>query len=72
MGSTYWWLLSPSGWDGYSAGSWYVFGSVNPGRLRDYYVFNSYVVRPAISIKADALWSSGDGSPENPYEIVYN
>ena len=29
-------------------------------------------VRPVISIKADALWSSGDGSPENPYEIVYN
>lgn len=25
-----------------------------------------------ISIKSDALWSSGDGSPENPYEIVYN
>ena len=72
-GSTYWWLLSPYSWDGYVAGSWSVGGSGNPGDLdSDGYVIRSFGVRPAISIKADALYSSGDGSPENPYEIIYN
>ena len=33
---------------------------------------NPLGVRPVISIKSDVLYSSGDGSPENPYEIVYN
>ena len=71
-GSTYWWLLSPFNWSGYFAYSWRVYGSNFPGYLNGDYVGGSYGVRPAISIKGDALWSSGDGSPENPYEIVYN
>ena len=71
-GKTYWWSLSPSYWSGNNAFSWFVFGSGLPGDLGDYGVGDSSCVRPAISIKSDALWSSGDGSPENPYEIVYN
>ena len=71
-GRTYWWLLSPMGWYGVDARSWYVRGSDNPGSLFAGRVGYSFGVRPAISIKSDVLWSSGDGSPENPYEIVYN
>ncbi len=71
-GSTKWWLLSPSNWGGFYAGSWYVHGSVNPSFLYYGYVGDSIGVRPVLSIKSDALWSRGDGSPENPYEIVYN
>ncbi len=33
---------------------------------------SNQAVRPVISIKSDALYSKGNGSPENPYEIVYN
>ena len=33
---------------------------------------SNLTVRPVISIKTDALWFKGNGSPENPYEIVYN
>ena len=72
-GSTYWWSLSPMYWSGNYSFVWGVGGSDFPGRLNDYYgVHRSHGVRPAISIKSDAIWSSGDGSPENPYEIVYN
>ena len=72
-GSTYWWwLLSPSYWNGSGAYSWAVSVSSYPGGLHYGYVNLSFGVRPAISIKADALYSSGDGSPENPYEIIYN
>ena len=71
--STYsWWSLSPYTWLGSDAYSWYVDGSGYPGKLKFNYINSSLGVRPAISIKSDALWSSGDGSPENPYEIVYN
>ena len=71
-GSMYWWLLSPGYWIDGDAGSWGVYGSGRPGRLSSSNVNYSSGVRPAISIKADALYSSGDGSPENPYEIIYN
>ena len=71
-GSTYWWLLSPRYWNGNFAFSWNVFGSDVPGYLGYNNVDASSGVRPAISIKSDAIWSSGDGSPENPYKIVYN
>ena len=69
-GDNWWWLLSPSCYDGHP----YVW---NVNAYYHFFFFFLYVdlvhgVRPVISIKADALWSSGDGSPENPYEIVYN
>ena len=71
-GSTEWWSLSPYYWVDGDADSWYVGGSDYPGNLDNGLVYDVTGVRPAISIKLDALWSSGDGSPENPYEIVYN
>ena len=71
-GSTWWWLLSPRYWGGDFAYSWNVNGSDNPGYLYSGSVNGSNGARPAISINGDALWSSGNGSPENPYEIVYN
>ena len=71
-GSTYWWSLSPRNWSRGRSRVWYVGGSYSPGVLESDDVNYSCGVRPAISIKADALYSSGDGSPENPYEIIYN
>ena len=71
-GSTYWWLLSPFNCNGNGSRVWFVFGSVRPGNLNSGTVNPSSSVRPAISIKGDALYSKGDGSPEKPYEIVYN
>ena len=67
-GSTYWWSLSPLIWGGYSF-VWYVRGSDGPGRLIGGNVRDEGGVRPAISLKTCALWTSGDGTPDAPYEI---
>ena len=70
-GSTYWWSLSPFGWSGSYSTVWVVFGSSNPGYL-SYIRANdtSYGVRPAISLKSCIKYSTGNGAPETPYEIV--
>ena len=68
-----WWLLSPGFFkESKYARVWIIGGSYYPGRLFDDNVFLSKAIRPVISIKGDVLYSSGNGSPENPYEIVYN
>ena len=69
-GTKAWWSLSPLSWNGYSASSWRVFGSNNPGFLAGDIVSNSYGVRPAVSLKTCVQWKSGDGTSETPYEIV--
>ena len=71
-GSTWWWFLSPSDWTGNYSAVWIVGGSSNPGSLRGARVGDANGVRPVISLKGNLVWKSGDGSPENPYEIVYN
>ena len=68
-GSTYWWLLSPRSWDDFYAGSWGVNGSGDPGRLDNYLVSRSRGARPAISLKGNLVWKSGDGSSASPYEV---
>ena len=69
-GSTLWWSLSPSYWEGSFSNVWRVYGSSYPGYLNDYYIVrNSGGARPAISLKTCTLWTSGNGAPETPYEI---
>ena len=68
-GSTYWWLLSPAGWNGDSAYSWFVAGSDYPGNLNCYYAHDSGGVRPAISLKGNLVWKSGNGGSASPYEV---
>ena len=71
-GTKQWWSLSPVNWNGNTAISWYVSGSDDPGRLGGDYVYRVDGVRPVVSLKACTLWSQGDGSASNPYEIVEN
>ena len=68
-GSTDWRLLSPRSWDGNYSGTWRVLGSGGPGYLGGGNVSFSSGVRPAFSLKTCALWTSGNGAPETPYEI---
>ena len=69
-GSTQWWSLSPNFWYGSRAFSWLVRDSDYPGHLANYVVDSSDGVRPAISLKACTLYSTGNGTSETPYEIV--
>ena len=70
-GSTWWWSLSPYGWYMSFSHVWNVRGSNDPGFLDYYGVRVAYFgARPAISLKTCTLWTSGNGAPETPYEIV--
>ena len=68
-GDTWWWLLSPYSWDGYSASAFGVGGSSRPGLFGNNYVYNSFRVRPAVSLKSCVKTSGGDGSASDPYTI---
>ena len=71
-GSTYWWSLSPYRWGGYRSDVWGVGGSGSPGYLNGsgYVIHASGGARPAISLKSCIKYSTGNGAPETPYEIV--
>ena len=69
-GSTDWWLLSPDIWSGSYARVFVVYGSSSPGYLNDGYVDDTGGVRPVISLKSCIKYSTGNGAPETPYEIV--
>ncbi|MCI6349770.1 MAG: hypothetical protein MR779_02575 [Tenericutes bacterium] len=70
-GTTIWWSLSPSDWDGYRAHSCIVYGSDDPGNLNgddvSYYLNG---VRPVVSLKSCIKYSTGNGTSETPYEIA--
>ena len=68
-GKTYWWLLSPSSWNGNGASVFAVNGSSYSGKLYSGYVSSASGVRPALSLKSCVKYASGDGSASAPYTI---
>ena len=68
-GTYYWWSLSPMGWSGDDSRVWRVVGSDSPGGLGYGNVNDSGGVRPAISLKGNLVWKSGNGSSASPYEV---
>ena len=63
---TYWWSLSPYGFDVGSAGVWGVNGSA--GYFDNYNVRGTCGVRPSISLKSTTN-VTGDGTSEKPYIV---
>ena len=74
IGSTdYWWLLSPGDWNTFilfCADVFGVRGTSETGRLLAPSVSGLNAVRPAISLKSCIKYSTGNGTPENPYTIL--
>ena len=73
----YWWrLLSPDEWNGsksYTMNiSGYESGDYSAEAVGMSGTVDANYVRPVISLSSDTLYSSGDGSPDSPYGIVYN
>ena len=68
-GST-WKLMSPYFWEDSLACMFGVMGSTFPGFLSNGRVGLPSNVRPALSLKACIKYSTGNGTPETPYEIV--
>ena len=63
---SYWWTLSPNA--GYSN---YVFHVISYGRVGNYYAHDTTdAVRPAVYLSSGVQIVSGDGSQNNPYQIL--
>ena len=63
---TYWWSLSPSRFRGGFAYVWYVGGS--NGYLSIIYVYDTYGLRPSISLKSTTN-ATGEGTSSSPFII---
>lgn len=65
-GSTYWWTLSPE-YSGYFAYTniLIINNNIYSISAND----TSTAIRPTISLKSCVTWSSGDGTPSNPYTV---
>ena len=66
--STYWWFLSPMNWLESRASVW-IWDSEYSG-LFGGNVGVASAVRPVLSLKSCIKYSTGNGTPETPYEIV--
>lgn len=68
-GTLAWWTLSPNQTYGSNVQNYIISGSGNPGYIGNVYNNKVYGVRPVLSIKSCAYYSSGNGSIANPYEV---
>ena len=66
----YWWLMTPSYYNNYTYVGSYLQDTY--GQLRDARSDRGYAVRPVTSLKSCVLWKSGNGSSNNPYEMLEN
>ena len=64
-----WWLISPGMYDATKCDGTVVKGSDNYAYLSVANPISARSVRPVISLKANLLWKSGDGSANSPYEV---
>lgn len=68
-GDMWWSTMTPDYFNTTTSNVWRVVGTENLGRYRGGNVYYVNSVRPVISIASCALYSSGDGSAESPYEV---
>ena len=74
-GTSSWWTMTPRDFE-YGENCLYSFDIYSTeqetGRIYGIYTNTESSVRPVISLKSNVLWSSGDGTADNPYEIALN
>ena len=64
--TTYWRTMSPSGFSGTYASTWYLYGDGRVGG--NYYTSNATLLRPVINLKSDTP-TSGSGTSTDPFII---
>ena len=65
--STYWRIMSPSGFSGTYASVWYLYSD---GRIGGNFTLeHTTLLRPVINLKSDTNISFGDGNKDNPFVI---
>ena len=67
--NAFWWLMTPYIWNEGSLINCYQGHGRFATSLNSDLSESNHIVRPVTSLKSCVLWKSGDGSPENPYEI---
>ena len=70
-GNINWYTMSPAMKNGSNFNGWYVtcYG-YSPGQLQTYTIASRMGVRPVLSLKSCVKYSSGDGTPANPYTVT--
>lgn len=70
-GNINWYTMSPAMKNGSNFNGWYVtcYG-YSPGQLQTYTIASRMGVRPVLSLKACVKYSSGNGTPTNPYTVT--
>ncbi len=68
-GASFWWTMSPCGWNSHGANVFYVGGSSSTGNLAYWVVGDTVGVRPVISLKSCVLASGGSGTASDPYTV---
>ena len=66
-----WWLMTPEAWQPESTYPYVhcVLASKAPARLILTVVTDDFLIRPVISLKYCTKYSSGNGTPTNPYQV---
>ena len=66
-----WWLMTPEAWQPESTYPYVhcVLASKAPARLILTVVTDDFLIRPVISLKYCTQYSSGNGTPTNPYQV---
>ena len=68
--NTNWWTISPYQKYGSYDRMFLVAGNVDNGILAYVPANYMYAIRPALSLKSCVKYSSGDGTPTNPYTVT--
>ena len=73
-GSTWWWTMTPAGWDGTDAFMFAIGASdsSNAGSYDTRSIGFQHAIRPVISLKGCIEWDSGNGTASNPYVVKLN
>ena len=71
-GTNTWWLMTPAYAKTNGVRGHIIIPTTSVSKLDTDLVNLTYAVRPVISLKADVVYKSGDGSAASPYEILTN
>ena len=67
-----WWLLTPAYTKTDGVRGHAIYPANSSGLISTGGVDSKFAVRPVISLKSSVVYKSGDGTAENPYEILTN
>ena len=65
-----WWTMSPANYDNNNPNTFFVSAMTQHGMISYQHSLTTSDVRPVLSLKSCVKYSSGDGTPTNPYTVT--